>query len=901
MAAKSWKQSIVLGFLVVAFGLAHSGYVVSTLSSGAASVRWFVVDYPIEIQIWEGFTDQLPQVVDGSDPRAALREALERWMRTTSITFVLGEDTSVSDAGFDQRWPGQSRSSTINLVTVADTAANRDLFSGTTIGLSIGTFNSATGRLLDRDLVLNPSETWTTVKDNEADVQNIFDTALHEFGHHLNLNHSVSRASTMFFSGSRAFSPRFDVLSWDDIAGVNVSYPMVGLNQVTGTISGTVTREGVPVFGAFVVAVDEHGVLSSNAITVTDGAYQLRFLPPGDYNLYVEPLDSPSTPDNITGGLFDQTMVTDFLPMFFNDVQTSSVTVIAGQTVSGRDFQVTQGNATLDPIFLEADPDPFTVSSYTLDAATAVQGEDTVLLVGGDGVDSLIDNQGVFFLSDKLVTGSLAVNGTLSNGDPIKGYNVSVPLDTPKGEFPLFLDNGTSETGMITGGLEVFSPFRYLQAFGQFADVPGSITSGVFLVNTDLNQSVSGKISARGSSGDRTAIDLGSLTSDANSDLDFNLAAGGSLSVTTSGSSQFVGSLRARADRRIGGTVLFESDTGTTGVGPSRPLYTFLAPIEVKGGGLTVNTGLALTNLDDRPVKVFVQLQNPAGQAVGNNILDLGANGHLSSFITELISSVGSDFDGSALVTANRPIGATVIGTRPGVFTTFPVIQNRIFTRSFFAQFAHVGDLSSKLILLNPSPERTANVTIQVRNQSGSNTSVTLSGEFLSSGAKSLSISPLGSVILETQSDVLGSLEVMTQDIPVGGIVLFSSPATGTAGVGEGFPQTDFVLPIDRAAPATDTGIAIVNVQDQAVTLTLNARDTAGTIVATQSISLAARQQLAEFPNDATLGLGLPDTFVGSLWVEASGEVAATVIRVSPGILTTFPVVPLAEFITQAN
>ena len=192
-------------------------------------------------------------------------------------------------------------------------------------------------------------------------------------------------------------------------------------------------------------------------------------------------------------------------------------------------------------------------------------------------------------------------------------------------------------------------------------------------------------------------------------------------------------------------------------------------------------------------------------------------------------------------------------------------------------------------------------MTIQVRNQSGSFPSMTLSGEFLSTGTKSLSIPPLGSVILETESDVLGSLEVMTQDIPVGGVVLFSSPATGTAGVGEGFPQTSFVLPIDRAFPATDTGIAIVNVQDQAVTLTLNARDTAGTIVATKSILLAARQQLAEFPNDPTLDLGLPDTFVGTLWVEASAEVAATVIRVSPGILTTFPVVPLAEFITQAD
>ena len=243
-----------------------------------------------------------------------------------------------------------------------------------------------------------------------------------------------------------------------------------------------------------------------------------------------------------------------------------------------------------------------------------------------------------------------------------------------------------------------------------------------------------------------------------------------------------------------------------------------------------------------------------------------------------------------------------MIGIRPGVFTTFPVIQNRISRRSFFAQFAHVGDLSSKLILLNPSPERTANVTIQVRNQSGSSAAVILSGEFLSSGTKSFPVPPLGSVILETQSDVLGSLEVMTQDMPVGGVVLFSSPATGTAGVGEGFPQRKFVLPIDREnAPTKDTGIAIVNTQDQAVTLTLTVRNTDGTIVATNTVSLAARQQLAEFPNDATLALGLPDTFVGSLWVEASDEVAATVIRVSPDVLTTFPVIPLAEFITQAN
>ncbi|MCH8819589.1 MAG: hypothetical protein IIB03_04625, partial [Acidobacteria bacterium] len=162
MVKKSGKRSIVLAILVAVFGFVHSGYVVSILSDGATSVRWLVADYPIEIRIWDGFSDQLPQIVDGSDPKAALKEALERWMRITSVTFVLGEDTSVSDGGFDQ----------VNLVTIADTPANQALFSGATIGLSVGTFNSVTGQLLDRDLLFNPSETWTTVEDTQADVQN---------------------------------------------------------------------------------------------------------------------------------------------------------------------------------------------------------------------------------------------------------------------------------------------------------------------------------------------------------------------------------------------------------------------------------------------------------------------------------------------------------------------------------------------------------------------------------------------------------------------------------------------------------------------------------------------------------------------------------------------------------
>ena len=141
--------------------------------------------------------------------------------------------------------------------------------------------------------------------------------------------------------------------------------------------------------------------------------------------------------------------------------------------------------------------------------------------------------------------------------------------------------------------IRLFSPLRFLQAFAQFAHIPGSASSGLFLINTNLNKIAGGKISARNSAGAGTRIALGSLTQDAGGRLDLALNPGGALSVKTAGTGSFLDSLRAEADRSIGGTVLFETSSGTTGVGASRPLYSFVAPFEVAGGG--ANTGLAIT------------------------------------------------------------------------------------------------------------------------------------------------------------------------------------------------------------------------------------------------------------------------------------------------------------------
>ena len=304
-------------------------------------------------------------------------------------------------------------------------------------------------------------------------------------------------------------------------------------------------------------------------------------------------------------------------------------------------------------------------------------------------------------------------------------------------------------------------------------------------------------------------------------------------------------------------------------------------------------------------------------------MVDLAGSGHDARFIEQIITSLPSVFQGTVVVTANRKIGATVIlatgatAERPGVFTTFPVVQNRIASRSFYAQFAHIPsvDLGSQLVLVNPSPLKSATVRIRVRSSDGTAPSgVILGGQALAGGTRLLTIPPLGCLVLATggNTDLVGSVEVSAHPddggngIPVGGVVLFSSPSLGTAGVGESFALRKIVIPLAQdLAAEIKTGIAAVNTKGQPITLVVTVRNASGAIFrGPTEVTLGARSQLARFPNEAPLSLNLPNQFTGSLWVEVKEEdceVALTVIRQSPGVLTTFPAISLSKVFVPAS
>src|SRR5204863_9826984 len=100
----------------------------------------------------------------------------------------------------------------------------------------------------------------------------------------------VASEAVMFPIAFAAGSTAGRSLKADDIAGISDLYPENGAD--TGSLSGRVTKNGQPIFGAHLVAFDPQtqkmvGGFSLNA----QGEFSIGALSPGPHLLRVEPLD----------------------------------------------------------------------------------------------------------------------------------------------------------------------------------------------------------------------------------------------------------------------------------------------------------------------------------------------------------------------------------------------------------------------------------------------------------------------------------------------------------------------------------------------------------------------------------------------------------------------------------
>ena len=262
-----------------------------------------------------------------SDPVGALQAAVASWaaVTTAELSFApVGTTTLLAD-GSDGN----------HVFVFDDTPDNRALI-GTANAITLGFF-TADGIITDTDILFNPvisdgAQSFAFGTNGDPATFDIKAIALHELGHALGGGHSTVQSATMFQSGKPG-DTHPGTLDHDDLAMIAEVYPAPGNATLFGSISGLATfAGGGPIRAGAVTAVDPvSGVAVSSLSSRQDGSFEITGLPPGAYQVFVEPLNGPVRPGNVR--LFDSDADTSFQTTFFGGNNSpATVQVQAGGT-----------------------------------------------------------------------------------------------------------------------------------------------------------------------------------------------------------------------------------------------------------------------------------------------------------------------------------------------------------------------------------------------------------------------------------------------------------------------------------------------------------------------------------------------------------------------------------------
>ena len=219
-----------------------------------------------------------------------------------------------------------------------------------------------------------------------------------------------------------------------------------------------------------------------------------------------------------------------------------------------------------------------------------------------------------------------------------------------------------------------------------------------------------------------------------------------------------------------------------------------------------------------------------------------------------------------------------------------------------FAHFANGAGTTSEVVLVNvaPYPLRPA---IYFYDQEGEPIAVqsvvdlTPDLEILEDGALSVrtAMEPLGALTISTHGRGnlrSGSLTVVAIG-PIGGVLRYSVPEIGVAGVGASPPLSDAIFPARRQAGGINTGVAIRNQGEAALVVQCRLMQD-GAVLEAMDIPLKANGQDARFIEQVFPATDTSD-FAGSVRCTAPGAGRFTAIAAemdaAGGIFTTLPVV----------
>ena len=217
-----------------------------------------------------------------------------------------------------------------------------------------------------------------------------------------------------------------------------------------------------------------------------------------------------------------------------------------------------------------------------------------------------------------------------------------------------------------------------------------------------------------------------------------------------------------------------------------------------------------------------------------------------------------------------------------------------------FAQFGGGGGFTSDILLTNPTLNMQRG-TVFFYDEVGDPLLVELV-QPPSAGPVShveFDLEPEGGVRISTSPSgplALGSATVNTSGT-VGGVVRFSIPGIGIAGVGTGEPLREAIVPV-RESQGVRTGLAIRNLTDGNLVLSLSLRGFDGVEVSggISALALSPRGRSARFLNELFPAVDL-EGFEGVVVVNSPGPIAVTALELGddPGEFTTLPVTELGE------
>ena len=303
-----------------------------------------------------------------------------------------------------------------------------------------------------------------------------------------------------------------------------------------------------------------------------------------------------------------------------------------------------------------------------------------------------------------------------------------------------------------------------------------------------------------------------------------------------------------------------------------------------------------------------------AGAVLEEAVIPLASRGQIAQFIEHVFTGTDtSNFTGSVRCAAPEPGRFSAIALELDavnrIFTTLPVVPvpeagEQDAAELKFAHFANGGFIKSDLVLVNvgADPIRPA---LYFYDQEGepiavkSLVDVTPDLEILEDGALGVrtAMEPLGELTISThgRGDLRSGSVTVVAAGPIGGVLRFDIPGIGVAGVGDSQPVRDVIFPVRRQEGGINTGVAIRNLEAEAMTVTCSLLQT-GRMLAQEDIDLEPNGQIARFIDQIFKNTDTSD-FTGSVHCAApdGGTFGGVVLEMDAGkrIFTTLPVVPV--------